>query len=71
MQHHDPKLVTDLSISYDIFKNFTLTVGGNNIFDIFPDKQIYENSYYHVFKYAPVQMGTTGANWFAKLNMNF
>lgn len=71
VQHHDPKLVTDLSISYDIFKNFTLTVGGNNIFDIFPDKQIYENSYYHVFKYAPVQMGTTGANWLAKLNMNF
>ncbi|MDR2122708.1 MAG: TonB-dependent receptor [Flavobacteriaceae bacterium] len=71
IQHHDPKLITDFSISYDIFKNLTLILGGNNIFDVFPDKQIYENSYYNVFKYAPVQMGTTGANWFVRLNMNF
>lgn len=71
VQHHDPKLVTDFSISYIIRKDLTLTIGGNNIFDVFPDKQIYENSYYNVFKYAPVQMGMTGANWFTKLSMNF
>lgn len=71
VQHHDPKLVTDFSISYSIRKDLILTMGGNNIFDVFPDKQIYENSYYNVFKYAPVQMGTTGANWFTKLSMNF
>ena len=71
VQHHDPKLVTDFSVSYEILKNFSLTLGGNNIFDVFPDKQIYDNSYYNVFKYAPVQMGTTGANWFARLNVSF
>ena len=38
----------------------------NNIFDIFPDKQVYSNSYFGVFKYAPVQMGTTGTFYFLK-----
>lgn len=71
VQHHDPKLVTDFSIAYTINKDWVFTLGGNNVFDVFPDKQIYENSYYNVFKYAPVQMGTTGANWFARLTMNF
>ncbi|MGM5631901.1 TonB-dependent receptor [Apibacter raozihei] len=71
IQYHSPKYVTDFSISYSLTKNLGITLGGNNVFDIFPDKQIYENSYYNVFKYAPVQMGITGANWFARLNMNF
>jgi len=38
---------------------------------VFPDLQIYENSYYGVFKYAPVQMGTLGNYFFGRLNFNF
>ena len=32
------KIVTDLSVGYRFSKSFELTVGANNIFDIYPDK---------------------------------
>ena len=67
-QLHSGKLTTDLTGSYNINDNLSLTVGANNLFDVLPDEQIYDNSYFGVFKYASVQMGTTGAFYFARLN---
>jgi iron complex outermembrane receptor protein len=67
-QLHAGKLTTDLTGSYNINDNLSLTVGANNLFDVLPDEQIYDNSYFGVFKYASVQMGTTGAFYFARLN---
>lgn len=67
-QVHSSKLTTDLSVSYNLTDKLALTAGANNLFDVFPDRQIAENSYFGVFKYAPVQMGTTGAFYFARLN---
>lgn len=69
VQEHEGKVVTDLSFGYQFTDALSLTVGVNNIFDVFPDIQIYGNSYFGVFKYAPVQMGTTGAFYFARLNL--
>lgn len=71
VQEFAPKVVTDISVGYDITKNINFTVGANNVFDVFPDLQIYKNSYYGVFKYAPVQMGTLGSYFFGRLNFNF
>ena len=71
IQEHTGKVVTDASIGYDITKNFNFTIGANNLFDVFPDKQVYENSYYGVFPYAPVQMGMTGAYYFARASFKF
>ncbi|WP_185207914.1 TonB-dependent receptor plug domain-containing protein [Chryseobacterium sp. C3] len=71
VQEFNPKIVTDVSVGYDFTKNINLTVGANNVFDVFPDLQIYENSYFGVFKYAPVQMGTLGNYFFGKLNFTF
>jgi iron complex outermembrane receptor protein len=71
VQEHDGKVVTDLSLGYQFTKVLSLTVGANNIFDVFPDTQIYSNTYFGVFKYAPVQMGTTGSFYFARLNLRF
>lgn len=71
VQEFSPKVVTDISVGYDITKSINFTVGANNIFDVFPDRQIYRNSYYGVFKYAPVQMGTLGNYFFGRLNFNF
>ncbi|MGH1520208.1 TonB-dependent receptor plug domain-containing protein [Chryseobacterium sp. JK1] len=71
VQEFSPKVVTDVSVGYDITKNVNFTVGANNVFDVFPDLQIYKNSYYGVFKYAPVQMGTLGSYFFGRLNFNF
>lgn len=71
VQEFSLKIVTDISIGYDLTKNINLTVGANNVLDVFPDLQIYENSYYGVFKYAPVQMGTLGSYFFGRVNFNF
>ena len=67
-QKHSPKVVTDLTVGYNILSNLTLTVGANNLFNVYPDLQAYENSYFGVFKYAPVQMGTTGTYYFGRLS---
>jgi len=71
VQEFAQKLVTDISVGYDITKNINLTIGANNAFDVFPNLQIYENSYYGVFKYAPVQMGTLGSYFFGRVNFSF
>ncbi|MDN3690837.1 TonB-dependent receptor [Chryseobacterium tructae] len=71
VQKFSPKVITDISVGYDITKNINFTVGANNVLDVFPDLQIYKNSYYGVFKYAPVQMGTLGSYFFGRLNFNF
>lgn len=69
VQRHHGKIVTDLSLSYTI-NNTIFTLGSNNIFDIFMDRQIYNNSYFGVFKYAPVQMGTLGSYFFGRITVN-
>ncbi len=67
-QEHGEKIVTDLSASYKFTDQLTFVVGANNLFDVFPDKQAFENSFFGVFRYAPVQMGTTGAYYFGRLS---
>jgi len=37
-QDFNEKLVTDLSLGYNMSKSATLTVGANNLFDIYPDR---------------------------------
>ncbi|WP_343696053.1 TonB-dependent receptor [Flavobacterium sp.] len=70
IQKHNGKVVTDLTVAYKITPRVQFALGANNLFDVFPDKQIYENSYYGVFKYAPVQMGTTGAYYFGRMSFS-
>ena len=70
IQRHNGKVVTDLTVAYKITPKVQFALGANNLFDVFPDKQIYENSYFGVFKYAPVQMGTTGAYYFGRMSFS-
>ncbi|WP_406844786.1 TonB-dependent receptor [Flavobacterium soyae] len=70
IQKHNGKVVTDLTLAYKITPKVQISLGANNLFDVFPDKQIYENSYFGVFKYAPVQMGTTGAYYFGRMSFS-
>lgn len=70
IQKHNGKVVTDLTVAYKITPKIQFALGANNLFDVFPDRQIYENSYYGVFKYAPVQMGTTGAYYFGRMSFS-
>jgi iron complex outermembrane recepter protein len=71
VQEFSGKVVTDASLTYGFAKGFSLTVGANNLWNKYPDEQKYENSYFGVFKYAPVQMGMNGAFYFARLNYAF
>lgn len=70
-QKHDPKVVTDVSLSYQLTHQLSLTVGGNNILDVYPDVQAFDNSFFGVFKYAPVQHGFNGASFFGRLAVSF
>lgn len=70
VQTHKGKVTTDLALSYKILSSLSLTAGANNVLDVFPDEQAYDNSYFGVFKYAPVQMGMLGAFYYLRVNLN-
>ncbi|MFQ5631302.1 MAG: ferric enterobactin receptor, partial [bacterium] len=69
-QKHDGKLVTDLSMSYQLTRNVNIAVGGNNILDVTPDKQVFDNSFFGVFKFAPVQHGFNGSYFFGRIGVS-
>lgn len=67
---YTPKITTDLSFNYKFTKSVGLTIGGNNIFNVYPDM----SSPYNTESggaWDPVQMGFNGAFWYAKLNLKF
>ena len=65
----NPQVIGVNFIGYEVFKQ-KLTLGANNLFDIFPDRQIYDNSYFGVFKYASVQMGTLGSYYLLRATLD-
>jgi iron complex outermembrane receptor protein len=68
-----PKVVTDFSLSYDITKSLTATVGANNIFDVYQDIQAHssnQSSGRVVYSRRVEQMGYNGAYYFARLKLN-
>ncbi|PZU82973.1 MAG: TonB-dependent receptor [Chryseobacterium sp.] len=67
------KIITDLSIGYDINKNFNLTIGTNNLFDIYPTKNIAASSNNDQFVYSrsTAQFGQNGRYVFSKLTVSF
>jgi iron complex outermembrane recepter protein len=69
------KNLIDLSVTYNINKTFGLTVGGNNITDVYPDK-VY--SYYASYTNGQVpytrnanQFGFNGSYYYGTLTVNF
>lgn len=64
------KATTDISVSYRFTPQVGLSVGGSNIFNVYPDlhrADLTESG----GAWDPVQMGSNGAYWFAKLNFRF
>ena len=63
------KITTDLNLGYKISTNLKLNVGGNNLFNVYPDQQDdwSEGGGY----WDSVQMGFGGAYLYAKLNLIF
>ncbi|GAA4322812.1 TonB-dependent receptor [Christiangramia aestuarii] len=65
---YDPKIVTDLNLGFKLNKSLKLNVGSNNLFNVYPDQQddwTEAGGYWDA-----VQMGFSGAYYYAKLNIN-
>ncbi|MCQ4166521.1 TonB-dependent receptor plug domain-containing protein [Tahibacter harae] len=72
------KWLTDLSVSYNFTDDLRLTVGGNNIFDVYPDRWKSngpgENPFpYLGFKYGweTLPFGLNGGYYYARMNYRF
>jgi len=51
-QTFSAKWITDLNASYSLLRALRLTVGANNLFDVYPDKQIAANNNGGIFQYS-------------------
>ncbi len=72
-QEFSAKTVTDLSISYDITKQLTFTIGANNLLDEYQDKHAHSvnaSSGRFVYSRRVQQMGFNGAYYFARLKLS-
>lgn len=67
VDHYDAKIVTDLALSYKFTKNLNLTIGSNNILNVYPDIQDTETETGGNFD--SVQMGSNGMFAFARLGI--
>ncbi|MBO9733011.1 MAG: TonB-dependent receptor [Chitinophaga sp.] len=67
------KVITDLSVSYRFISNLGLTIGANNLLDVYPDELSVGNQSSGRFLYsrASQQFGFNGRFLFARLNLNF
>ncbi|MBV8326204.1 TonB-dependent receptor [Chryseobacterium sp.] len=67
------KIITDLSVAYQFTKNIGLTLGVNNLFDIYPTKNlpISSNNDQFVYSRSTSQFGQNGRYVFSRLNFNF
>lgn len=65
------KIVTDLSVGYKLTDSFLMTVGANNLFDIYPDKAIQANRSSGRFDWSrsAQQFGIGGRFLFARLSI--
>ncbi|MCB0650718.1 MAG: TonB-dependent receptor [Saprospiraceae bacterium] len=63
------KVVTDLSIGYQLMDNLNLTIGANNLLDVYPDMNIEANQGSGQFLYSrrSQQFGSNGRYVFARL----
>lgn len=71
-QYYTPKWVTDLSIGYNIAKQFKVTIGTNNLFDKYPDAIKYvqnSNSGQFVYPRSVSQYGFNGRYVFARVEV--
>lgn len=68
-----PKVVTDISLSYDITKSLSATIGANNVFDVYQDIQSHssnQSSGRFVYSRRVEQMGYNGAYYFGRIRLN-
>lgn len=67
------KWITDLSTRYQINSQLSVRAGVQNLFDVYPDKQLPENQFNGIFLYPNTNapFGFNGGYYFAELNYRF
>lgn len=68
---YNPRINTDLTLGYQISKQLKLTVGSNNLLNIYPTKQDESGNTEAAGYWDAVQMGFNGAYYYARLGFNF
>ncbi|WP_428228837.1 TonB-dependent receptor [Flavobacterium sp.] len=68
---YNPRLITDLTLGYKITKNLKLSVGSNNLFNVYPTKQDEQGNTEAGGYWDAVQMGFSGAYYYARVGFNF
>lgn len=58
---------TDFDITKNIATKLSLSIGGQNVFDVYPKRDDYNNTYYGGLPYPTAQMGFMGAYYYVKL----
>ena len=72
-QTFSSKMVTDLSLSYELAKEATVTIGANNLLDVYQDIHMHSNnmsSGRFIYSRRVQQMGFNGRYIFARLSFN-
>lgn len=72
-QINGSRIITDLSVSYEFNSNLGLTLGVNNFFDIYPERNVAveSNNDQFVYSRSTSQFGQNGRYVFARLNFKF
>lgn len=65
------KIVTDLTLGYKFIKQLKLSIGANNLLNIYPDKQDESGNTEAGGYFDAVQMGLSGAYYYARLGFSF
>ena len=68
---YNPRVNTDLTLGYQYTKNLKLTLGSNNLFNVYPTKQDESGNTEAGGYWDAVQMGFNGAYYYARLGFNF
>lgn len=69
-QTYAAKWLTDLALSYHFQNRVTFTLGGNNIFNTFPEKNNSANSFGGIFAYSGISpFGQNGGFYYVRLNV--
>ncbi|TRX58782.1 TonB-dependent receptor [Fulvivirga sp. M361] len=68
-QTFDPQSTIDLGITYNVTPNIRITVGGNNIFNKYPDIRRFERRTFYL--YSNYQQGSAGAYYFGRVGFTF
>ena len=68
-----PKMTTDLTLGYNFSKNFSWNISATNIFDVFPDRNLFGGTFDGLSPYgrSTSQFGLMGAFFSTGFNVNF